>query len=85
MSPALLGARLDGEVVLLDPISARLFHLDPWTLRVWEACDGRDAQTLAGALDAPLEQVNEALLTLADAGVIHAEGAGWVQPGVEWV
>lgn len=85
MSPALLGARLDGQVVLLDPASARLFHLDPWTLRVWEACDGRDAEELAEALTAPLERVREALLSLADAGVIHAEGAGWIRPTVDWV
>ncbi|HEV8340202.1 MAG TPA: PqqD family peptide modification chaperone [bacterium] len=85
MSPSLLGTRLDGEVILLDLKSARLFHLDAWSLRVWEACDGRDATALAAALDTALDRVSETLLSLADAGVIHTEGPGWVQSTVGWV
>ncbi|MGH2453634.1 MAG: PqqD family peptide modification chaperone [bacterium] len=85
MNPSLLGTRLDGEVILLDPASARLFHLDPWTLRVWEACDGRDTETLAAALGDPIERVTESLLSLADAGVIRSEGARWVRSAVGWV
>lgn len=86
MSPSgLLGTTLDGEVVLLDLERARLFHFDSWTLRVWEACDGRSAGELTSALGAPLERVTETLLTLADAGVIHSGGAGWVRTPVRWV
>ncbi len=86
MNPAsLLGTRLDGEVVLLDLASARLFHLDPSTLGVWEACDGRDAQALATALGLPIERITETLLSLADAGAIHSEGVGWVRSAVGWV
>lgn len=85
MSPSLLGTRLDGEVVLLDPQSARLFHLDAWSLRVWEACDGRDPPALAAALGVSMERVTETLLSLADAGVIRAEGAGWTRSTVGWV
>ncbi len=80
-----MGTRLDGEVVLLDLASARLFHLDAWSLRVWEACDGRDAAALAAALGADVDLVSETLLSLADAGVIRPAGSGWVMMTVAWV
>lgn len=85
MSSSLLGTRLDGEVVLLDPQSARLFHLDAWSLRVWQACDGRDAPALAASLGAAVERVTETLLSLADARVVHTEGTGWMRSTVGWV
>lgn len=85
MTPSLLGTALDGEVVLLDLASARLFHLDPWALRVWEACDGRDPQAVASALESSLERVTETLMSLADAGVIRPARAGWMQSPVRWV
>ena len=32
---------VDGEVILIDPLTTRTYHLNPTASVVWQACDGR--------------------------------------------
>ena len=80
-----LGTVLDGDAVFLDPVHARLIHLDRETLEVWEHCEGYTAGALAQVLGLPLRRVNRALKVLARADAVAADGERWFRSPVRWV
>lgn len=84
-SDRFLAVALDDEVVVLDVAQARLMQLDPWTRRVWDACDGRTDDDLAQALSRPGRRLRETLRILAEAGIIRHDGLRWVRTEVRWV
>ncbi len=72
----------DGETVLFDPLSRRTFYLNETALHVWRDCDGRrtlldiarrQASRYGIDLDDALDDVEQIVVTLAEAGLIGAE------------
>lgn len=77
MAEAFLAARLDDELVLLDLARAAVVLLDPWSAKVWQACEGRAFEDLCAVLDGSRRRLRRALRDLEHAGLVINNGAGW--------
>ncbi len=75
---------IDGELLLLDPTTQTLFHLNSTAASLWHMCDGRplrDAvRLLASAhdeeFDTVMEHVNAVIDVLAIGGLLAPSAAG---------
>jgi len=76
---AFLAARLDGEIVVLDPGRAALVLLDEWSAKVWEACDGQSVAELRQTVGGSQMRLRRALRRLLTEGLIRQERAGWTR------
>ncbi len=74
----MLGARLSGEIVFLDPERGCLVHLDAEAMRVWESC--ADISVLQAS-----RRVQKLIADLAAAGVVRRDGARWARTPVQWI
>jgi hypothetical protein len=76
-APRILVAQLDGETVLLDPVSGRYFSLNVTGSRIWRGlCDGSSLQDITEAManqyQLPVEQVGRDLASFV--AELNAEG-----------
>ncbi len=80
-----LALTLDEETVLLHPDRTQLIVLDPWATRIWQHCDGCTTEDLVIRLQAPIEQIDPTLRTLARTGVVRCEKDRWTRALMRWV
>jgi predicted transcriptional regulator len=76
---ALVAARFDGEIVVLDPGRAALVLLDEWSAKVWEACNGQSLAELSKAVGGSRLRLRRALGHLSTQGLIRQERDGWTK------
>lgn len=76
---AFVAARLDGEIVVLDPGRAALVLLDEWSAKVWEACNGQSLAELSRTVGGSHLRLRRALHHLLTQGLVRQERAGWIR------